>query len=146
MTGSISADILLGDGGFAFVDSTLGTQVLNVLTYDVHLNGQTSNITTESTTGAQIINLQSMDGSFITDVHARHHTAATGSLEITYPSTWLGEVHVMSTILGRASLKGEDLDFTKEDENEIIAHRGTPTGRQRVEVISDGTGTASFKC
>lgn len=145
-TGSISADILLGNGGLAFVDSALGTQVLEVLTYDVYSQRETSNITTESTTGAQKINLRSIDKSFITDVRARHHVAATGSLDITYPATWLGEVHVVSTVLGRAIAEGDKLEYTRQDDIEVIAHRGGPTGGPSVEVVSDGTGIASFKC
>lgn len=145
-TGSISAEILLGNGGLAFVDSALGAQVLEVLTYDVHSRGESSNITTESSTGAQKVNVRSIDGSFITNVNARHHAAATGSLDITYPNTWLGEVHVMSTIIGRAILEGENLDYTRKDDHEAVAHRGSPEGRHTIEVISDGTGIASFRC
>ena len=145
-TGSISAEILLGNGGMAFVDSTLGTQMLEILTYKVGGSGYVSNLTTSSTTGTQKIDVISLDQDHITDIRAEHRVTATGSMDITYPNTWLGEVHVISTPLGTVNVAGQNLDYKLNHKHEIIAHRGPAAERQKIEIICEGTGSAAFRC
>lgn len=148
LTGSVVADILLGNGGAALIDTTTGNQMVSVLTYDVGSHDDVSNLTTFSETGAQKLVLNSLESAYkyITNVRAEHHGFATAALDIDYPSNWLGEIRAHVSPLGLVDVQGDDLDFTKTGHREIIAHRGSSEDMQRVEVISDGTGTASFKC
>lgn len=142
------AEILLGGGGSALVDTTTGNQALTISTYDVGVHDDRSNLTTYSTTGAQKVVLSSMEPSYktITKVSAEHHGFATAVLDIDYPSNWLGEIHSLVSPLGHLEVSGKDLEYTKTSDKEINASRGPAENRQRVDVISDGTGSAIFRC
>lgn len=142
------AEILLGNGGSALVDTTTGNQVLTVSTYNVGAHDNSSYLMTYSKTGAQKVVLTSMEPSYktITKLSAEHHGFATATLDIDYPANWLGEVHGLVSPLGNLQVSGNDLEYTKTSDKEIFAYRGPAIDRQRVDVISDGTGSAVFRC
>jgi len=148
LTGTVDATILLGHGGYAFVDTSTGSQVLSIVSSGIGQHDELSNLTTHSRTGAQKVTFVSLDGAYepITNLRAEHRSLATGSLDIVYPSVWLGKVHATASLLGHLGVQGDDLKFIKQAKHEIIAYRGPVKNRQTVEVISDGTGRVNFKC
>lgn len=142
------AEILLGNAGFARVDTAAGLQNLSVLTYGVGPEHETSNITTQSNSGPQKVVVSTLEPSYkpVSRLRALHHSFGTSSLDIVYPSAWLGEVHAAASLPGLVTVSGDDLRFTKQYENDITAYRGQDGNLTLVEVISEGTGSASFKC
>ena len=148
LTGTVDAAILLGHGGYAFVDTTTGTQVLSIVPSGIGRHDELSNLTTHSKTGAQKVTFVSLDGAYepITNLRAEHRSLATAPLDIAYPSVWLGKVHATTSLFGHLSVQGDDLEYIKQAKGEVIAYRGPVRNRQTVEIISDGTGSVNFKC
>ncbi|KAK5939375.1 hypothetical protein PMZ80_008679 [Knufia obscura] len=148
LTGSVTAEILLGHGSFALVDTGTGTQILSILASGMGRHDEISNLTTYSKTGAQRVTLTSLGptSDSLTNLRAEHHSFATASLDITYPAVWSGKVRAAAFLSNHLSVKGKDLEYVKQDDLELVAYRGPVKGRQTVEVISDGTGDLSFKC
>lgn len=152
LTGSVTAEILLGHGGYTLVDTTTGVQTLSVMTYGVGRYDEQSNLTTLSKTGTQYIVLTSLEKPDVPiwNLRAEHHALGTASLDVTYPSAWLGEIHAVASPFGHVSVSGGGLKYTRRDRDSIIAYRGpSQVAREDlnlVEVVSEGTGSASFKC
>lgn len=147
-TGAVSAEILLGHGGYATVETVTGQQHLSVLLYDVGPEEAVSNITTSSRTGQQKIVLQPLVPSTeaITNIHAKHRGTATAALDIEYPSKWMGEIYALASPLGNVEIDGSELEFIRYTEHEKMAYRGADSSRHKVEAISIGTGSVSFMC
>lgn len=148
LTGTVNAEILLGHGGYALVDTTTGSQVLSVMASGIGRHDEISNLMTYSKTGAQTVVVTSLDPAYepLTNLRAEHHSFATGPLDIIYPAAWLGKVHAAAGLFGHINVQGDDLEYVKQGKSEIIAYRGPVKGRQNVEVISDGTGSVKFRC
>lgn len=148
LTGNVVAEILLGNAGFARVDTAAGLQNLSVLTYGVGPEHETSNITTQSNSGPQKVVVSTLESSSkaVSRLRALHHSYGTSSLDIVYPSAWVGQVHAAASLPGLVSVRGDNLRFTKQCENDITAYRGEDGNLTLVKVISEGTGSASFKC
>jgi hypothetical protein len=148
LTGNVVAEILLGHGGYARVDTAAGLQDLSILTYGVGPEDEPSNITTQSNSGAQKVVLTTLEPSYktVSNVRGLHHSFGTSSLDVVYPSAWVGKVHAAASLPGLVSVSGDDLKFTRQYENDISAFRGGSRNLTLIEVISEGTGSASFKC
>ena len=147
VTGSVTADILLGHGSNALIDTTTGTQQLSIMAYDLSTSYEISNLTTYSRTGSQRVVLKPLDSAYdsITKLRAEHHSFLTASLDVQYPSLWLGEVHAEAT-LGRVDVTGQGLEYIKHGAREVVAHQGSLATLEVVQVICEGTGSSSFSC
>lgn len=148
VTGAVSAEILLGHGGYATVETVTGQQHLSILLYDVGPEDAVSNITTSSRTGQQRIVLQPLVQAIepITNINAEHRGTATAALDIQYPAQWMGEIYGLASPLGNVEIEGSRLEFVRYSEHEKMAYRGSDISRHRVEAISIGTGSVSFMC
>ena len=147
VTGSVTAEVLLANGGRANVETTTGSQMLSVLTSRIGPHDPISNLTTTARTGVQNIAVSSLDGKPITKLRGDHRSTHTGSLEVTYPSGrgWSGAVHAKAKTWGSVSVTGEGLNYEKQDQRDVKATRGNPPF-EIVEVISEGTGSVVFRC
>lgn len=148
VTGAISAEILLGHGGYADIETVTGQQHLSLLLYDVGPDDVASNITTSSRTGQQRIVVQPLVPSItpITNINAQHRGTATAALNLDYPRQWNGEIYALASPLGNVEIDGSQLEFTRYSEHEKMAYRGSASSRHRVDAISIGTGSVSFIC
>lgn len=147
LTGSICAEILLGHGGYAKIESTTGKQTLHILTSGVGPKDEVSNLTTTSGTGTQKVVLSSLDPerSAVSNIRGLHQSMATASLDIVYSPSWVGKVHAAVSPFGQVSVTGDDLNFAEQELDSIIAYRGSGRNLTLTEVISKGTGNASFR-
>jgi len=147
-TGTVTADILLGHGSYALVDTFTGSQNLSVMASGVSRQDEPSDLKTYSKTGAQKVTVTPLDhaSGAMTNLRAEHHSFATAPLDIIYPAVWLGKIHAVTSFVGRIAVEGHDLEYVKQGNTEIVAYRGPVGHRQTVEVISDGSGSASFRC
>lgn len=148
ITGTVGAEILLGHGGSTLVDTGSGPQNLWILGSGIGPHDEMSNLTTISRTGLQKIILLSLEAPYkpISKLRAEHHTLGTASLDITYPSVWLGELHTIAAPFGRVAVSGDGLQFQRQEHDFVEAYRGLGDNFTLVEVISEGIGSASFRC
>lgn len=148
LTGSISAEILLGYGGSALVETTTGVQALSILTYGVGPGDNISSLTTTSGTGTQKVVLTSLESEHkrVSSIHGVHRSFGTASLDIVYSPSWVGQIHAAASPFGSVSVTGDNLKYTQKNIDNIVAYRGTGRNLTLTEVISEGTGSASFKC
>lgn len=146
LTGSIYAEILLGYGGRATVETTTGVQTLSILTSGVGPDDEISNLTTTSGTGTQKVVLTSLDSKRtpVSNVRGVHQSLATASLDIVYSPYWIGKVHAAVTPFGTVTVTGDDLQYAEKQVDNILAYRGSGN-LTLTEVISKGTGNASFR-
>lgn len=147
-TGSIFAEILLGYGGSALVYTTVGAQTVSVIGQGLGPADEISNLTTLSNSGPQKVVLTSIGPAAIplSNLRAEHHVLGTGSMDITYPTNWQGEVHANASPVGQIEVDGEGLVYTQGRHQEVRAHRGSSHAPNSVEIISEGTGSIAFKC
>lgn len=147
LTGTICAEILLGYGGRATVESTTGVQSLSVLTSGVGPDDEVSNLTTTTGTGTQKVVLTSLDSEHIpvSSIRGVHQSFATASLDIVYSPAWVGRVHAAASPFGLVSVVGDDLEYTEKEADSIVAFRGSGRDLTLTEVISKGTGNASWR-
>jgi len=148
LTGTVNAEILLGHGGNASVDTSTGAQVLSVLTSGIGRHDEVSELKTYSKTGSQRLTLTSLhpESELLTNLRAEHHSFVTAQLDIVYPRVWLGKVHATASLPGHLAVSGSDLEYVKQGTSEITAYRGPVKNRQTVDVVSHGTGNANFQC
>lgn len=146
LTGSVCADILLGYGGYATVETTTGVQTLSIFTSGVGPEDETSNLTTTSSTGTQQVVLTSLesDKTPVSNIRGVHQSFGTASLNIIYSPSWVGKVHAAALPFGQVTVTGDDLKYTEKHTDEIVAYRGSGN-LTLTEVISKGTGNASFR-
>lgn len=146
--GSVYGRILLGNGGYASVDSVTGAQDLRVYMYEAGVDNQVSELITRSHIGNQVVALTNFGGldSTISSLKAEHRSLGTANLDLQYSHAWKGEIHAVCSAVGRLEVQGDGrLVFDKKDEHEVLAHKGQDTHRNTVDVISDGTGSICFK-
>lgn len=148
ITGTVNAEILLGHGGAAFVDTTFGSQSLSIIGQGLGPMDQISNLTTLSRTGSQKIIVTSLDPSpvHLTHLRSEHHVVGSASMDISYPSTWQGEVHAIGSPIGSIVVEGDGLEYKMSSNVEIIARRRYSNITTTVDIINDGTGSISFRC
>lgn len=148
LTGTVTAELLLGHGSCAVVDTSTGSQILSVMASGIRRQDELSDLKTYSRTGAQNVTVTSLDSALepMTNLRAEHHSFATAPLNIVYPAVWLGRVHAIASLRGHLGVEGDNIEYVKQGNTEIIAYRGPVRGRQTIEVISDGTGSVSFQC
>lgn len=147
LTGTIFAEILLGYGGCALVETTTGPQTLSIWTSGVGPDDEISNLTTTSGTGTQKITLTSLDSDRIpvSSIRGIHQSLATATLDIIYSPHWVGKVHAAASPFGVVSVIGDDLKYIEKDRDNVVAYRGSERNLTLTEVISKGTGDASFR-
>ncbi|KAK6375404.1 hypothetical protein LTR64_003527 [Lithohypha guttulata] len=148
LTGTVTAEILLGDGACASVSTVTGLQDITILAYDMGPNDPISNLTTDSRTGEQKVRLTSLGSSYetITNIRAHHRVAGTAAMNIVYPSNWYGEVYALTSPLGNIEMQGGELRYLQNNNGEKLAYRGRERSGQMVEIISIGTGSVKFIC
>lgn len=148
VTGNILSWILLGQGGHACIDSVTGKQNLRVHVYDASPDDEISELVTRSHVGDQVVALTNFGGldTTISNLKAEHNSLATANLDLQYSQAWRGEIHAVSTATGKLEANGDaGLVFDKKEAHEVVAHKGSNTRRQTIDVVSDGTGSACFK-
>lgn len=147
LTGTISAEILLGYGGYAIVETTTGVQTLSILTSGVGPDDEISNLTTSSGTGTQKVVLTSLDSARkpVSNIRGLHQSFGTASLDVVYSPAWVGTVHAAALPFGQVSVVGDDLKYLEKDNDNIVAYRGSGRNLTLTEVISKGTGNAFFR-
>lgn len=146
--GAIYGRILLGNGGNASVNSVTGSQDLRVYVFKAGKDDKISELTTQSHIGNQVVGLINFGGleSHIQNLKAKHHSLGTANLDLQYSHTWRGDVHAVSSPVGHLEVQGDGwLVFDKEEEHEVLAHKGKETHRNTVDIVSDGTGSICFK-
>ncbi|KAK5096733.1 hypothetical protein LTR70_002898 [Exophiala xenobiotica] len=146
--GNVYGRILLGNGGYASVDSVSGAQDLRVFVYSAGANNAVSELITRSHIGDQVVALTHFgdQDSTISSLKCEHHSLGTSNLDLQYSHAWRGEVHAVTSAYGHLEVQGDiRLVFDKKDENEVLAHKGDDPHRYTVDVISDGTGSVCFK-
>ena len=146
--GSVYGRILLGNGGYASVDSVTGVQDLRVYVYKAGVDDEVSELITRSHIGDQVVALTNFGGweSSIDSLKAEHHSFGTANLDLQYSHAWKGVVHAVSSAVGHLEVQGDaGLVFEKKEEHEVLAHKGKDTHQYTIDVISDGTGSTCFK-
>jgi len=121
--GNVYGRILLGNGGYASVDSVSGAQDLRVFVYSAGANDAVSELITRSHIGDQVVALTHFgdQDSTISSLKAEHHSLGTSNLDLQYSHAWRGEVHAVTSAYGHLEVQGDTrLVFDKKDENEVL--------------------------
>lgn len=121
--GNVYGRILLGNGGYASVDSVSGAQDLRVFVYNAGANDTVSELITRSHIGDQVVALTNLGrwDSTISSLKAEHHSLGTSNLDLQYSHAWRGEVHAVTSTFGHLEVQGDaGLVFDNKDENEVL--------------------------
>lgn len=121
--GKVYGRILLGNGGYASVNSVSGAQDLRVYVYNAGVNDTVSELITRSHIGDQVVALTNVGGqdATISSLKAEHHSLGTSNLDLQYSHAWRGEVHAVTSAYGHLEVQGDSrLVFDKKDEKEVL--------------------------
>lgn len=146
--GNVQARILLGNGGSAVVDSVTGEQDLKVYLYAADMSDKISDLTTQSYTGNQLVKLINFGGrdAAIYKLVAEHRSLGTANMDLQYSRAWKGEVHGTASAVARVEVMDDgELSFDRNEQGEVLAHKGKEVSRNTIKLISEGTGLISFK-
>jgi hypothetical protein len=147
MSGSVSGDIVHGNGGWTRISTHSGSINLDVYTYGVSEHDQVSRLSTASNHGSQTLRVISdiASSEAVRAIEAKHEITGSGSINISYPNEWEGTVHVTTFGYGSSSASGHGLVVRKESSHELYGYRGETQGRT-VEVVEQGSGSVRFTC
>lgn len=146
-SGSVSGDLVHGNGGSTSVSTHSGSISISVYTVGVSEKDTQSNLTTTSYHGSQHVRIVPPFGSVqaVRAIEAAHTVRGSGSMNIEYPDEWEGVVHVQAHGSGSISAGGRGLMVQKEGSGELYGYKGEKEGK-KVEVQELGSGSARFRC
>ncbi|KIW15334.1 hypothetical protein PV08_05380 [Exophiala spinifera] len=146
-TGSVSGDLVYGNGGSTTISTRSGSITLTMYSVGVSERDPVSNISTTTTTGSQTLKIMSPLASTeaVRAIQARHTVQGSGSMNIQYPQEWEGMVHIKVAGSGSVIASGRELNVQKESSRELYGYKGSKEGRT-VDIFTSGSGSALFQC
>lgn len=148
LAGTVTAEILIGHGGSALVDTTFGSQSLSIIGQGLGPMDEISNLTTLSRTGVQRIIVTSINPASIpvAHLHSQHKVFGAASMDINYPSNWQGEVQAVAAPVGNLVVEGDGLEYRSGSDLEVVARRRYSNVTTTVQIVNEGTGDIVFRC
>ncbi|KIW73206.1 hypothetical protein, variant [Phialophora macrospora] len=145
--GSVSGNIVHGNGGSALISTNAGSISLDVYAVGVSEMDALSSLSTVSNHGSQHVRVYSdiANTEPIRALQASHKVRGSGSITIEYPTEWEGMVHMTSFGSGSISANGRGLIVRKESSHELYGYKGPKEGT-KVEISELGSGSARFSC
>ncbi|KAJ9496903.1 hypothetical protein H2202_007680 [Exophiala xenobiotica] len=145
--GSVSGDLVHGNGGSTTVSTHAGSVSLTLYTNGVSDEDPVSNISTSTWQGSQNIKVLAPFTSTeaVRAIVGSHVIQGSGSMNIQYPPEWEGLVHIKAMGMGSIGASGQGLNVQKESSKELYGYRGMKEGR-RIEVLEGGSGSVQFRC
>ncbi|KAK7894873.1 hypothetical protein LTR67_005612 [Exophiala xenobiotica] len=145
--GSVSGDLVHGNGGSTTVSTHAGSVSLTLYTSGVSDEDPVSNISTSTWQGSQNIKVLAPFTSTeaVRAIVGSHVIQGSGSMNIQYPQEWEGLVHIKAMGMGSIGASGQGLNVQKESSKELYGYRGMKEGR-RIEVLEGGSGSVQFRC
>ncbi|KAJ9607431.1 hypothetical protein H2200_008504 [Cladophialophora chaetospira] len=145
--GSVSGDIVHGNGGSAAIATNAGSINLSIYTVGVSELDAQSNLSTVTNQGSQHIKVYSgvTNTEPIRAMSASHTVRGSGSMNIDYPNEWEGTVHVTGYGSGSIGASGRGLVVRKESSHELYGYKGSKEGR-KIEISEIGSGSVRFSC
>ncbi|EXJ85582.1 hypothetical protein A1O1_05947 [Capronia coronata CBS 617.96] len=146
-SGSISGDIIHGNGGSTRISAHSASINLDIFTVGVSEDDPASRISTTTNSGSQNLRLVAPLGSSepVRAIGASHNVLGSGSMNIRYPMEWEGMVHVLVQGSGSVSANGQGLIVRRQNSNELYGYKGNKEGRT-VEIFEQGSGSIRFAC
>ncbi|KIV79144.1 hypothetical protein PV11_06724 [Exophiala sideris] len=145
--GSISGDLLHGNGGSTVLSSQAGSVSVRINTVGVSELDPPSKISVSTWSGSQNVEVRAPFSSTeaVRAIEATHKVTSSGSMSINYPTAWEGMVHVKSLGSGSVGASGRGLVVQKESSRELYGYRGMKEGRT-IEIFEEGSGSVNFRC
>lgn len=110
-------------------------------------------LSTNSGSGSQSVTVttglsDTSNGDVVSACRAKHYCTGSGSLNVRYPSEWMGLVHASVGGGGSINVRGSGLEYDKRGNGEVYAWRGTdePDLDRAVELRIDGSGSVGYSC
>jgi hypothetical protein len=145
--GSVSGDVIHGNGGSTTLSTQAGSVSVTVYTVGVSDQDPASSMSVSTVHGSQNIKviapLTSTEA--VRAIEASYQVRGSGSMNIKYPNAWEGTVHAKAHGTGSINAWGRGLEVHKEGRNELYGYRGMKEGR-RIEMLEQGAGSISFEC
>ncbi|OCT53813.1 hypothetical protein CLCR_10017 [Cladophialophora carrionii] len=145
--GSVSGNIVHGNGGSASISTNAGSINLDVYTVGVSELDAHSRLSTVTNQGSQHVKVYSdiSNTEPIRALEASHTVRGSGSMTIEYPTEWEGMVHMTSYGSGSMAASGRGLVVRKESSHELYGYKGSKEGT-KVEIAELGSGSVRFTC
>jgi hypothetical protein len=143
-TGQVHSEILHG-GEWGETVVTANTGAIDVRV--VPISDHPSRLETSTNTGLSKIAVEApMHGTTLKNLTAVHKSKVSGMLDVRYPGSWEGKVHVWCEGTGHVDVRGDGLNF-QGGGNDVYAYRGKDALKdgKTIEVVSEGTGLIRFK-
>jgi hypothetical protein len=145
--GSISGDIVFGNGGTAVVSSRAGSITLDIYAVGVSEYDGKALLSTSSNDGSQTLRVISdvTNTEPVRAIEASHTVRGSASMNIAYPADWEGMVHATGYGSGSLGASGRGLIVNKESSHELYGYRGSKAGHN-IEISELGSGSVRFTC
>lgn len=145
--GSISGDLLHGNGGSTVLSSQAGSVNVKIYTVGVSELDPPSKISVSTWSGSQNVEVRAPLASTeaLRAIEASHTVTSSGSMDIRYPNEWEGMVHIKSGGPGSVAASGRGLVVQKESSRELYGYKGMKEGRT-IEIQEAGSGSVQFRC
>lgn len=145
--GSVSGDIVHGNGGSSTISTNAGSISLDVYAVGVSDLDPASTLSTVSNQGSQHVKVFSDVASTeaVRAIDGSHTVRGSGSMHIQYPPAWEGMVHVTAYGSGSIRASGNGLVVRKESSHELYGYKGSKEGR-KVQISELGSGSVEFTC
>ena len=143
-SGSISGNVLAGNGGTTELTTQSGSQSVSIYTVGVSNKSDTTRILTTSASGSQKLTIISSNDGDATAIEAKHVSTQSASLNIGYPESWMGKVHAFIDGSGHVGMSGTDLEKSGGGRN-VYGWRGDGDLKE-VEIHGMGSGSVKFTC
>ena len=146
-SGTVSGSLLVGGGGATSVTSRSGTLNLGIYPVNVAHGSPESKLRTTTTSGTQNLKIYSpISGGTLTQLTAHHDSIGSGTLNVKYPSTWEGGIHVKSDGSGSVHVNGPGLQYELNGRKEVLGWRGGEKNRKTINIKALGSGSINFNC
>jgi hypothetical protein len=146
-SGSISGNVLVANGGMVTLNTQSGSMGVTVYTVGVGRHDNATRIASTSGSGSQRIKVVSPGSDEIFALEAKHVSEQSGSLNVEYPTTWMGKLHAHVGGSGHVFVSGTDLEKSGGG-RDVYAWRGQPKDLdhlREIEVYGQGSGSLFFK-
>jgi hypothetical protein len=144
-SGSVSGSVLAGNGGLTTIETASGSIRLNFDVLAEGSNNATSRIETISQSGSQTISVAAASSGDLSTLSALHLMRGSGSASISYPTSWIGKLHMQCMGSGSLRASGRGLQFAQDGNREKYAWRGHGDLKD-VEIVSQASGSVNFRC
>ncbi|KIX06208.1 uncharacterized protein Z518_04183 [Rhinocladiella mackenziei CBS 650.93] len=146
-TGSVSGDVVHGNGGSTSLSTRTGSLSLTVYTVSVSEQNPVSNFSTSTHHGSQSVRVLAplTSNEAVRAIEAKHTVHGSGSMSIRYPVEWEGMVHLQTRGTGSVNAHGRDLIVQREGHSELYGYRGSKKGKT-IEILEMGSGSINFQC